>query len=329
MHKDVLLRALKKCYIIICCFSNKGEEYIHASLNRKIIEYITKKPREKREIVSTHEIHTLFDLKNEVWMDLDTKKITQFELPGLPHEVGPHYVVNPAFEGRVLSEEFFNFQKPELDKLLELKTFQTNNDTENNFIPSSLLLNIKLINFAAQNKQNFINNKQTILEKDSISKEICSSYMPEIKFRDKAYIQKLFETKIDKNIAVINVKYLKQIDNLQNILLANKLELDNLDEEDSKNLVAYKDLWKGLIDSVCDNLINELTQDNDKFKKEFPELSSEEDEVKFVINTLKNTSKDIDFNKFKTPRELFSFWPPILYPAPEYVLDSVFLKNEF
>jgi len=326
MDKDVLFRALKKSYIIICCFNNKGEEYIHASLNRKIIEYVIKKPWVKQEFISTNTLHTVYDIKNETFFNLDTSKISQFEIPGLPYEVGPHYIVNPGFEGKVLADEVFEFQKPELDKLIEIKSYQTNNNVENNFIPFNLLHNLKLLNAAAFYKTRFLEDHNNVIKNDALTKDICSGYLPEIKFLDKAYIQKLFESDINKNDAVINLNYLKQIEKLNSILSKNNLEFPRLDEENNLSLEEYKKLWKNLIQDTCNKLIVELTSDNDKFKNEFPELATDQEEVAFVIKTLKDTSNDIDFTKFKTPRELFSFWPPILYPAPEYVIDSVFLK---
>lgn len=327
MDKDILSRALLKCYIIICKFSDKGEEYVHATLNPKIIEYVTGKLTDIRDLTKNDKVHTLFDLKNEVITEYEIEDISQITYPGLPFEISPNYIINPNFGDKISIDEILKHQAKELDMLKHIKTFQKDNSPKNNFIPSSLLLNIKLINVANSLKDSFIKDNSEALEKDNLCKDICNQYLPTIEFLDKHYLEFIFTKNVDKGSAAINYKYLTQLQKLLVLLKENNLELDNLDEPNSKNLNKYKDLWQLLIEKSCEALINELTEDTDKFKEEFPELSTEQEEVKFVIDTLKTTSKEVDYNIFVTPRELFSFWPPILYPPPEFVLDTVYLKK--
>lgn len=327
MDKYILSRALLKCYIIISKFTDKGEEYVHATLNPKIIEYVTGSTIEIRDITCTDKVHTIFDLKNEKILEYEISNISQISYPGLPFEISPNYIINPNFGDRINIDEILIHQAKELDILKHLKTYQKDSLPENNFIPSSLLLNIKLINVANSLKDTFIKDNKDAIDKDNMCKDICNQHLPSIEFLDKHYLEFIFSKNVDKGSAAINYKYLTQLQKLLTVLKENNLELDNLDEPNSRNLEKYKELWRTLIEKNCDALIKELTEDTDKFKEEFPELSSEQEEVKFVIDTLKNTSKGIDYSIFATPRELFSFWPPILYPSPEFVLDTVYLKK--
>jgi len=329
MDKTILRLALEKCYIIIAKFTAKGEEYVHATLDPNIIKYITDRDVAVPAIISEDTVHTIYDLKNEKWIEYKIDDISQILYPGLPFEISPNYIINPEQADRVSKDEVFGHQVNDLAQLKVLKTYQKDNNIENNFIPNALLQNIKLINASNTLKEMFLAGNKNVLEKDSLSNNICYQNIPSIKFIDKYYLEAIFSQNIDKNLAVINYKYLSQLKKLVELLKVNNLDLDNLDDVSSKNLEKYKKLWEKLIKECCDNLISELTQDIDKFKSEFPELSSDQDEVKFVIKTLKNTSKEIDFKLFNTPRSLFSFWPPILYPSPEYVLDMVYLKNEY
>lgn len=330
MDKNILSRALSQCYIVICKFSDKGEEYIHSTLNEKIILHVTGKdylPNKITEKIYNENTHIIFDLKNEQFLECNLDEITQIIYPGFPFEISPHYVVNPNFSGKITPEDIFNYQANDLDLLKKLKTYQKDNNPENNFISNSMLLNIKLINVGNALKKLFLEENNDVLAKDNLCSDICNQYIPTIEFLDKHYLEYVFSQNIDKGSAVINYKYLNQLQKLIALLKENNLELDNLDETNSKNLSKYKELWKKLIQQTCSKLISELTDDTEKFKEEFPELSSEQEEVKFVIDTLTNTASEIDFNMFDNPRSLFSFWPPILYPSPEYVLDTVYLKK--
>jgi hypothetical protein len=83
----------------------------------------------------------------------------------------------------------------------------------------------------------------------------------------------------------------------------------------------YINCWKDIINQHAKEIIANLENEKAIFIENNPSSTIEIEEMNFVLEILKNLTNDIDFSKFKTPMELFSFWPPVLYPAPDFVLD--------
>jgi len=76
-----------------------------------------------------------------------------------------------------------------------------------------------------------------------------------------------------------------------------------------------KNRWKAFIDVYVDKAKNKL-------KKELEENKEDSDltiEVEEIVKMLDVVSHEIENQKFETPRDVASYWPKLLMPAPFYV----------
>jgi len=322
MNKPLLLKALSKAYIILNVKELEGFSIIHASLNPKIVELFC--GNQTYEINNNNETDdiTLIDLKNELPLTINTCNISTLDYPGFPFEIPPVYILNERYEGRITVDDIIRLQKEPIQDLRYLKEIQKSKNSENNIITNTAIYNLRLLYHYYSKVEKL--DKKHILFNDKVLKKF-KKRLPKKFILDSEFINRLLEEnkslfdfddqEIQKRIGYYN--------SLSDEFYSKRLgfDVDNLLSTDKEILNKCISRWKEIITEHATEASDTLQKEKEVFKENNPENKTELEEIEFVQNILKNCANDVDFSKFKTPKEVFSFWPPVLYPPPQFVLD--------
>lgn len=319
--KLLLLKALNKVYIILSLERENGLEIIHCTLNKHISQTITGK---FFDVVNAEEgIIKVIDLKNECVVRAKINDINGITYPGFPFEVSPVFILNPSHEDKITIEELFDFQKPAFEELKFIKSLQIEKNPENNYISNDIINRYSVVNSIHTHYFNQILNldDKNLIKSDNIFKKYIDKLNP-CKFPDKQlYVTTLNELEEFNNVNVsCRIKFYNS-EIYKRLKEKHNLELHDLDVVDNDILSKCVDVWKETIAKYASDAAKILETERETFKTNNPDRTVEIEELDFVINVVNNVLNDVDFTKFKTPFELFCFWPPVLYPAPEFVID--------
>lgn len=322
MNKPLLLKALSKAYIVLNVKENDGFSIIHASLNPKIVELFCGNKTFAVDNNNEAETITLIDLKNEAAIEVDINKISTLDYPGFPFEIPPVYILNSRYEGRITIDDVIRIQKEPLQDLRYLKEIQKTNDPSNNLITTAAIYNLRLLYHYYSKVEKL--DKKHILFNDKVLKKFKKK-LPKKFILDSEFIGRLLEenkTLFDFDDQEIQ-KRIGYYNSLSNDFYSKRLgfDVENLLSTDREVLDKCINRWKEIITEHATQASDTLQKEKEVFKENNPENKTELEEIEFVQNILKNCANDVDFSKFKTPKEVFSFWPPVLYPPPQFVLD--------
>ena len=319
--KHLLLTALKKAYIIIINHDEDGCLVVHCTLNKKISEKVCGKSfdvnNEKDSFIS------VIDLKNECVVEVDLSKITSITYPGFPFEISPVYIINPRYDGVISEDEVIVAQNPAFIELNSIKDIQTDKLPENNFTPMDLLTRYA-IQYSIH--KHYLDKIVSLDDKTLITTDkVFSKYKDKLKLYsvpDKQnYLNILGELEEFNNINVSSRVNFFSSKVIQDMIKNLGLNLADIDTTNQAILEKCIYAWKQLIKDYSQKAVETLELEKQTFVLNNTDVSTEVEEIDFVIDIVKNILNDIDFNKFKTPFELFCFWPPVLYPAPDFVID--------
>ena len=319
--KNLVLRALKKAYIIIQNHDDQGCSVIHCTLNNKISEKVFGKTLS----VDNNKDGTVnvVDLKNECVVEVDLTKITAITYPGFPFEISPVYILNPSYEGILSEDEIIAAQEPAFIELQEIKNIQLDKFPENNFIPSDFISRYSL-QYAIH--KHYLSKILSLDDKNLINTDkVFSKYKDKLKLftvPDKQnYLNILTELEVFNNVNVSSRVRFFSSPQVKEMISKLNLNLSDIDTEDQVILEKCIHAWKQLIKEYSEKAVITLEQEKQTFIENNKDSTTEVEEIDFVIDIVKNILNDVDFTKFKTPFEVFCFWPPVLYPAPDFVID--------
>jgi hypothetical protein len=94
-------------------------------------------------------------------------------------------------------------------------------------------------------------------------------------------------------------------------------ELDNSSPEIMDNAI---NIWKEKIKEYSCKSLGLLAEEEEILKKE--NKIEELQEINFIKDLITNILNETSFSEFKTPRQLASFWPSLLLPAPPFVVQA-------
>jgi hypothetical protein len=318
IDKSVYLAGLRQAYVVLTTETPEYTGIYHATLNKEIIKLFTDDTVGHIDNATDGKLG-FYDLKNETAIEIDIDTITGYLFIGFPFEVPPHYLINSDFEGRVTQEDVIRIQQDVYNDLKELKKIQVNRDPANNIISHDLMYRYNILRSyylqisESSGKDQIFNDKELRdFKKNFIFAEPLD--------------RQILENVVNSCSHVINLNIKNRItfySEFVNSILAKEtgVTVDNLTSTDLVLMEKCIKCWKGIINKHAQEAIANLEQEKAVFMENNPESSVELDEINFVIEILKNITNDIDFSKFKTPMDLFTFWPPVLYPAPAFVLE--------
>jgi len=320
--KNLVLRALEKSYIIFQDHNDEGCTVVHCTLNKKITEKVCGRVFEINNNNKDGFVSAV-DLKNECIVEIDLNKITSITYPGFPFELSPVYILNPEYDGVLSEDELIEAQAPAFLELENIKKIQTQKTPENNFIPTELLARYSL-QYAIH--KHYLEKINSLSDKNLINTDkVFSKYKDKLQLLstpDKQnYLNILTELQEFDNINVSSRVRFFASNIIQEMKSRYNLDLSDVDTKDQAILEKCIHAWKEMIKEYSDKAIQTLEEEKKTFIANNKDSTTEIEEIDFVIGIIRNILNDVDFNKFKTPYELFCFWPPVLYPAPEFVID--------
>ena len=323
IDKNVYLAGLRQAYVVLTTETPDYTGTYHATLNRDIIKLFTDDTVGHIDNATDGKLG-FYDLKNETAIEIDIDIITGYLFIGFPFEVPPHYLINSDFEGRVTLDDVIRIQQDAYSDLKELKKIQMNKDPANNIISHDLMYRYNILrSYYLQISES--TGKDQIF-KDNELKEFKQNF----KFAEPLDKQ-ILENVVNScpNILHLNIKNrITFYAEFVNGILAKEtgVTVENLTSTDLVLMEKCIKCWKGIINKHAQEAVKNLEQERQAFITNNSTSSVELDEINFVIEIIKNITNDIDFTKFKTPMELFAFWPPVLYPAPSFVLEPYDIK---
>lgn len=281
--------------------------------------YITRSPEIIKYLHGTvasmpvfNNMATVYDVKNNIIYEINLDLIDSFEMYGLPFEVFPEYVFNEANEDKISPQEFFEYQKQALDQIHERGKKLSANNFENNHVSNDTLQKLFIIKNAYKIiKEKLDNFTHTFDEQDK--QKFLTFAEPVIELYEKEEVENVIAF-FDKNFPNI-FDYISYVRACEVCELPIKLLTDTSEETMQKCI----DTWKQCIQQHALDSIKTLTEEEEAIKSHGNEQDLEE--LAYIKELIANVVNEVDFSQFKTPKQLFSFWPSLLLPAPNYVVD--------
>jgi len=322
--KNLLLKALSKCYVVITTETPAGITITHATLNKKIIAKVCKENTNfKIDIDADPTSVNVVDIKNDLIQKICLPEIISIFYPGFPFEIPPVYFLEPIYDGKFTEDELITYQESAFDRLKTLRSIQIEQSADNNFISNEISLKFARVQAIYEYYTTQITQLKTknIANLDKMFKKYTDKMQDDMLPDKQLYLNIMKDLEEFDTINVIcRLKfYLSKVyDDMTNI---HKINLSNLDTRDRQILDKCVHVWKHLIKKSADDAVALLEKEKAIFIENNPGHTIEVDEIDFVINVINNILNDVDFNKFKTPFELFCFCSPVLYSASDFVID--------
>lgn len=168
--------------------------------------------------------------------------------------------------------------------------------------------------------------KEVVLEQDQILGDIV--HFIESKAKNKAAVKKIIDN-FNKELKSVSIdkEELKKIyfhKNATPHILTVLKEFDfkigiedlSVDILDPDKMEALRGLWLGKIREQRNKVFQELDELENNAKKETPE---DIEDIESIKQMFRDIPQDTDLSGFKNVKDLVSFWPALLMPAPDIV----------
>ena len=307
--KSWITHGLNQCVLELKYNVTEESEYrVFATRNQQLIE---KYYGESNNLNTSGKLIAAYDIKNNIFCTLDLELVDQVSYPGLPFEIFPEYIINPEFEGTIDFDTFYKFQQPIIEELHARNKLLNDKTFENNIIKYSSLAQYNIIcNIYHSLTTQFGNINYSFDKKD------LESFMtigpPEYTFYDQQGIEEVTQKYSEFNNSLNEfVTYVSACEVMQ-------VPIKELDSTSSEIMGGAINIWKEKIKEHSNISLGALLEEEEILKKE--NRIEELKELEFIKGLITEILNEIDFNTLKTPRELASFWPSLLLPAPPFVV---------
>jgi hypothetical protein len=307
--KSWITHGLSQCVLELKYNVTEESEYrVFATRNQQLIEKYYGK---SNNLNISGKLIAAYDIKNNIFCTLDLELVDQVSYPGLPFEIFPEYIINSEFEGTIDFDTFYKFQQPIIEELHARNKLLNDKTFENNIIKYSSLAQYNIIcNIYHSLTTQFGNINYSFDKKD------LESFMtigpPEYTFYDQQGIEEVTQKYSEFNNSLNEfVTYVSACEVMQ-------VPIKELDSTSSEIMSGAINIWKEKIKEHSNISLGALLEEEEILKKE--NRIEELKELEFIKSLISEILNEIDFNAFKTPRELASFWPSLLLPAPPFVV---------
>jgi hypothetical protein len=309
-RKEFFTRGLDKIMLRVKYnITNDGHYLLYITRNLNIIKYFTGitaiSPR-------YNNIVNVYDIKNNIFVDINLDLVESVELYGLPFTFFPEYIFNKQLDGKITDQELFEAQKQCLDKIKEKGTKLSNQDFENNFVSNDAINKLYVIKNAYRIIKEKLNN--FVHTFDEADKQNFLAY-------EEPEIEEYEREEVEKTIALFDKNFPNIFDYISYVRACEVCELPIKLLNDSSEDIMTKciNIWKQKIQQHALDSIKNLTEEEEAIKTHGNEQDLEE--LTYIKELITNVVDEVDFSQFKTPKQLFSFWPSLLLPAPNYVVS--------
>lgn len=280
-------------------------------------QYILEKLNRKRDLYAINNLVEVYDLKNDLFYEINLDEIASIEHIGLPFEVFPEYLYKDELDGKISKEDFYDYQKNAIDYVINLGNRLSKKEFENNKLLISTIDTISIIKNIENIVLNNLDNIRFTFDKEDLEKFRAldiSDLQPNLIILQEELVQKVFEILRTEFPNIFEyVKYVKVCEFAQ-------IPLKCLDSTDNNILDKVKTTWKSLIEEKAKKVLSEIECESRALDE--IEKSEDKQEIEYVKNLISNSLLEIDYSVFKTPRQLFHFWPTVLFPVPGFIVHD-------
>jgi hypothetical protein len=309
--KSWITHGLNQCVLELKYNVTGESEYrVFATRNLQLIEKYYGK---SNNLNTSGKLIAVYDIKNNIFCTLDLELVDQVSYPGLPFEIFPEYIINPVFEGTIDFETFYKFQQPIIEELHARNKLLNDKSFENNIIKYSSLAQYNIICNIYHSLANQFGNINYSFDKKDLE-SFMTIGAPEYTFYDQQGIEEVTQKYSEFNASLNEfVTYVSACEVMQVPIK----ELDNSSPEIMDNAI---NIWKEKIKEYSCKSLGLLAEEEEILKKE--NKIEELQEINFIKDLITNILNETSFSEFKTPRQLASFWPSLLLPAPPFVVQA-------
>lgn len=309
-RKELFTRGLDKIMLKIKYnISDQGHYCLYATRNQNIIKYLTNQdttvtPRYNNQVL-------VYDVKNNTFIEVNLDLFESVELYGLPFHYFPEYIFNEQLEGKVTEQELFNAQKEAIDKIKIRGNKLANKTFDNNFVSNDALQKLFIIKNAYKIIKEKLDN--IVYTFDANDKQKFLSF-------DEPEIEEYEREDVENIIAFFDENFPNIFDYISYVRACEVCELPIklLNDDSQETMIKCVNIWKQKIQQHALDSIKNLTEEEEAIKIHGNEQDLEE--LAYIKELISNVVDEVDFSQFKTPKQLFSFWPSLLLPAPNYVV---------
>jgi len=309
--KSWITYGLDKCVLELKYnVSDSGMYRLFVTRNKQLIEKY-----HGNSNTNLHEFNNLimvYDIKNDLFIEINIELVDQIYYPGMPFEMFPEFIINPYFDGAVDFESFYKYQKPIIEELLQRNKELKDKSFENNYIKNDTLSQYNIIRVIYNSLANQYGNITYSFDKKDLDTFITLGE-PDYVFYDQQGLEDVNNRYSELNQSLSEfVTYVSACEVMQ-------VPIKELDNSSPEIMNKVTEIWKNKIIEHSQKSLELLQEEEAVLKKE--NKTEELEEIEFIKGLIKNVINEVDFSSFKTPREISTFWPSLLLPAPPFVVQ--------
>jgi hypothetical protein len=279
--------------------------------------YILQKLGKNKPLSCINNMAEVYDVKNDIFYVINLDLIDSMEFIGIPFEVYPEYIYLPKLDDKITREEFYNYQEKTIEYVINQGKRLSSKSFENNHLSYDVLNKMHTVNMICNIVDNNLPNfAYTFSDEDreKIKKIDLRDIEPKMVFLQEELMNNVFNS-LEKEFPNI-FEYIKYVTVCETV----KMPLKLLDSKDVENMNKCITFWKEYIDKEANKVLAQIIEEKNCLEEH--DADSNKEEMEYVRTLILNSVNEIDYTVFKTPRQLFHFWPPLLFPIPGFIVHD-------
>jgi hypothetical protein len=294
-----------------------GEDQSRHNLFITRSPYILQKLGKNRPLSCINNMAEVYDVKNDIFYVINLDSIDSMEFIGIPFEVYPEYMYLPKLDGKITREEFYNYQEKSIEFIINLGKRLSTRCFENNHLSYDALNKMHTANMICNIVDNDLPNFAYTFsneDRETIKKIDLRDIEPKMVFLQEELMNKAFDS-LESEFPNI-FEYIKYVTVCETV----KMPLKFLDSEHEENMNKCIVFWKESIAKEANKVLAQIADEKNCLEE--LEADTNKEEMEYVRTLILNSVNEIDYTVFKTPRQLFHFWPPLLFPIPGFIVHD-------
>jgi hypothetical protein len=314
-RKEHFIRVLDK--ILVRADYELGEDQSRYNLFITRSPYILQKLGKSKPLSCINNMVEVYDVKNDIFYVINLDLIDSVDYIGIPFEVYPEYIYLPKLDNKITKEEFYNYQEKTIEYVINQGKRLSTKCFENNFLSYDVLNKMHTVNMICNIVDNDLSNFSYTFsteDREKIKKIDLRDIEPKIVYLQEELMNKVFDS-LEAEFPNI-FEYIKYV----TVCEAVKMPIRLLDSDDMENMNKCITFWRDYIEKEVEKVTLKIAEEKNCL--EDLEENTDIKEMEYVKELILNSVQDIDYTVFKTPRQLFHFWPALLFPIPGFVVHE-------
>jgi len=314
-RKEHFIRVLDKILVRADYELNEDQSRYNLFITRS--PYILQKLGKNKSLSCINNMAEVYDVKNDIFYVINLDLIDSIEYIGIPFEVYPEYIYLPKLDNKITKEEFYSYQEKTIEYVINQGKRLSTKCFENNFLSYNALNKMHTVNMICNIVDNDLSNFSYTFsteDREKIKKIDLRDIEPKIVYLQEELMNKVFDS-LEAEFPNI-FEYIKYV----TVCEAVKMPIKLLDSDDIENMNKCIAFWRDYIEKEVVKVTLQIAEEKNCL--EDLEENTDIKEMEYVKELILNSVQDIDYTVFKTPRQLFHFWPALLFPIPGFVVHE-------